>query len=104
MNLRSMLFVPGDSERKLAKSESSGADALILDLEDSVAAGRRPVARGLVRAYLDAPRGRRVWVRINPLETDEALLDLAAVVGGRPDGIMLPKTGSGADVARLGIF
>ena len=105
MNLRSMLFVPGDSERKLAKSESSEADALILDLEDSVAAGRRPVARGLVRAYLDAPRGRRrVWVRINPLEADEALLDLAAVVGGRPDGIMLPKSGSGADVARLEDF
>ena len=102
--LRSMLFVPGDSERKLAKGAGSPADALILDLEDSVAAERTAVARGLVRAYLDAHLDRterQLWVRINPLSTDQALLDLAAIVGGRPDGIMLPKPDSGTDVALL---
>jgi citrate lyase subunit beta/citryl-CoA lyase len=102
--LRSMLFVPGDSERKLAKGAGSPADALILDLEDSVAAERTAVARGLVRAYLEAHPDRterQLWVRINPLSTDQALLDLAATVGGRPDGIMVPKPDSGADVALL---
>ena len=102
--LRSMLFVPGDSERKLAKGAGSPADALILDLEDSVAAERTETARGLVRAYLDAHPDRatrQLWVRINPLSTPLALRDLAAIVGGRPDGIMLPKPESGADVAVL---
>ena len=106
--LRSMLFVPGDSERKLAKSESSAADALILDLEDSVAAERIAIARTMVRGYLDAHpdrAARQLWVRINPLDSGPmALADLAAVVGGRPDGIMLPKPGSGRDVARLDDF
>lgn len=102
--LRSMLFVPGDSERKLAKGTGSPADALILDLEDSVAAERTAIARGLVRDYLDAHSDRvtrQLWVRINPLSTAQALPDLAAVVGGRPDGIILPKPGSGADVTVL---
>jgi len=99
-----MLFVPGDSERKLAKGESVGADALILDLEDAVTAERRPQARGLVREYLAARRGTRqpaLWVRINPLDTRDALADLAAVLAGAPDGIVVPKTGSGTDVVRL---
>ena len=102
--LRSMLFVPGDSERKLAKGAGSPADALILDLEDSVAAERTEVARGLVRDYLNAHAdraARQLWVRINPLSTPQALRDLAAVIGGRPDGIMLPKPESGADVTVL---
>lgn len=103
---RSWLFVPGDSERKLAKAESTGADALILDLEDSVAAARRPIARKMVRAYLDArPAGARVaalWVRINPLGEADALADLAAVVGGAPDGIVLPKIDGPDEVCRLG--
>lgn len=105
MILRSMLFVPGDSDRKLARAESSGADALILDLEDSVAPDRTATARGMVRAYLDARPDRarqQIWVRINPLDSGKALADLAAVVGGAPDGIVLPKPDSGADVARLG--
>ncbi len=104
--LRSLLFVPGDSERKLARGATSGADALILDLEDSVAASRTAVARGMVRAFLDAhaasPRRPQIWVRINPLATEAALPDLAAVVGGAPDGIVLPKPDSAADVIRLG--
>jgi len=99
-----MLFVPGDSERKLAKGDAAGADALILDLEDAVAPERRPQARGLVREYLAARRGARhpaLWVRVNPLDTADALADLAAVVSGAPDGIVVPKTCGGADVVRL---
>ena len=102
MTLRSMLFVPGDSERKLAKAASSGADALILDLEDSVAPTRTAAARGLVLEYLQshANRSQQLWVRINPLDTPAALLDLM-VVAGRPSGVMVPKVNSGADVVQL---
>lgn len=91
--LRSMLFVPADSEKKLGKAASVGADALILDLEDSVAAVRRPVARQMALEYLRAAdRGKsELWVRMNPLDSTDALADLAAVVAGRPDGIALPK-------------
>lgn len=107
MILRSMLFVPGDSERKLAKGEGSGADALILDLEDAVAPNRTAIARGMVRAYLEARPDRsqqQLWVRINPLSTEKALPDLAAVVGGAPDGILLPKPDSAADLVLLGHY
>jgi citrate lyase subunit beta / citryl-CoA lyase len=107
MDLRSMLFVPGDSERKLAKGQSSGADALVLDLEDSVPADRLPAARAMVREYLGSHRERarqQLWVRINPLSTDKALADLAAITVGAPDGIMLPKTNSGADVVVAGHY
>ena len=91
--MRSLLFVPADSERKLARSLESGADALILDLEDSVAAPNRPTARRLARQFLDAhgPDRVRRYVRINPLDSGLALDDLAATVAGRPDGILLPK-------------
>lgn len=105
MYLRSWLFVPGDSERKLAKADDSGADAVVLDLEDSVAPANRATARQMVRAFLDArpPNGRsyQIWVRVNALD-DSALTDLAAVVGGSPDGIVLPKIDGPTDVARLG--
>ena len=92
--LRSMLFVPGDSEKKLAKGVSTKADALILDLEDAVAVERLPIAREMVCEYLKHhPRGtQQVWVRINPLQTEHALHDLTTVMPGRPDGIVLPKT------------
>lgn len=98
---RAFLFVPADSERKLAKGAESGADALILDLEDSVGAERKPIAREMAAAWLaargdGAPQG---WVRINALDTGLAMADLAAVVRGRPDGIVLPKC-SGADALR----
>src|SRR6516225_7887452 len=91
--MRSLLFVPADSERKLARAPQSGADALILDLEDSVAPSHRPSARSRARAFLDATRsgGFQRWVRINPLSSGLALDDLAAVAAGRPDGILLPK-------------
>ncbi|HXN86197.1 MAG TPA: CoA ester lyase [Candidatus Binataceae bacterium] len=104
MILRSMLFVPGDSERKLAKGEGSGADTLVLDLEDSVPAPRIEIARSMVREYLGAHRDRsrqELWVRINPLSTDKALPDLAAITAGAPDGILLPKTTSASDVVVL---
>jgi citrate lyase subunit beta/citryl-CoA lyase len=91
--MRSMLFVPADSERKLARGLEAGADALILDLEDSVAASNRPTARKLAREFLDAHRPDRVlrYVRINPLASGLALDDLAAITAGQPDGILLPK-------------
>jgi citrate lyase subunit beta/citryl-CoA lyase len=91
--MRSMLFVPADSERKLARGLDSGADALILDLEDSVAASNRPTARRLAREFSEAHGPDRIlrYVRINPLASGVALDDLAATVAGRPDGILLPK-------------
>ena len=105
MMLRSFLFVPGDSERKLAKARGNDADALILDLEDSVSSDRTAIAREMVTAYLAAELDRsrqQLWVRINPLDTDKAMPDLAAVMTGAPDGIVLPKTYSGADAVALG--
>jgi citrate lyase subunit beta/citryl-CoA lyase len=95
--MRSFLFVPADSERKLARGLDSGADALILDLEDSVAASNRSVARRQARAFLEAhasangPGRIRRYVRINPLASGLALDDLVATVAGQPDGILLPK-------------
>lgn len=102
-HLRSLLFVPGDSERKLAKAAASGADALILDLEDAVAPSRTHIARAMVLEYLQSRpdrSGQQLWVRINPLSTPAALLDLM-VVAGAPDGILLPKVDSGRDVLQL---
>ena len=91
--MRSFLFVPGDSERKLAKGPLSAPDALILDLEDSVAADRKMVARDMVLAYLrSADRvGPKLYVRVNALDTGLTLGDLAVVMQGRPDGIVFPK-------------
>jgi citrate lyase subunit beta / citryl-CoA lyase len=91
--VRSFLFVPADSERKLARSQQSGADALILDLEDSVVPANRPAARAQARAFLAeaGDAGFRRYVRINPLESGAALDDLAAVLPGKPHGILLPK-------------
>src|SRR5258708_1817780 len=91
--MRSLLFVPADSERKLARGLESGADAVILDLEDSVAAANRPRARLVAREFLAAhgPDKIRRYVRINPLNSGLALDDLAAIVAGRPDGILVPK-------------
>jgi citrate lyase subunit beta/citryl-CoA lyase len=87
----------------MAKGAASSADALILDLEDSVAAPNRPTARGLVREVLQGPRDERqqLWVRINPLDTEDALTDLASVVPGRPDGIVVPKIDGPADLVKL---
>jgi citrate lyase subunit beta/citryl-CoA lyase len=104
MRLRSLLFVPGDSERKLAKSVGVRSDVLILDLEDSVAASQKQAARENVRKYLANSAERsitRLWVRINPVDLPEAMLDLAQVMSAAPDGIIQPKTRSPDDVIRL---
>jgi citrate lyase subunit beta/citryl-CoA lyase len=104
---RSWLFVPGDSERKLAKGAASAADALIVDLEDSVAPANLPAARMLAAAFLAAHADRtrqQLWVRVNALASGLALHDLAAVVPGGPDGVVLPKAESAADVVTLGHF
>ncbi len=99
--MRSLLFVPGDDERKIAKGLASAADALILDLEDAVALPRKAVARELCAATLTAGARMKLFVRINALDTPAALLDLAAVVKARPYGIMLPKCRSGEDAKLL---
>jgi citrate lyase subunit beta/citryl-CoA lyase len=105
--MRSMLFVPADSERKLAKAFASGADAIILDLEDSVAADRKSQGREMARAFVAAEKGKTgrplLYVRINALDTNLWEDDLAAVMPSHPDGIMQPKTRSGEDVHRLSI-
>jgi len=100
--MRSLLFVPADSERKLDRARKAGADALILDLEDSVAPERKSEARRLAAAFLaewDTPAP--VYVRINGLTTGLADDDLMAVMTARPMGIMLPKAEGGRDVALL---
>jgi citrate lyase subunit beta/citryl-CoA lyase len=103
MILRSWMFVPGDSEKKLGKGASLGADALILDLEDSVVDSRKPVAREMVCDYLkSADRSiSQLWVRMNPLDRPHALLDLAGVIQGRPDGFFLPKAEHALDTELL---
>jgi citrate lyase subunit beta/citryl-CoA lyase len=104
MNLRSLLFVPADSKRKLAKAVDSPADALILDLEDAVADARKVFARAAAAEYIAAQAAKirpRLFVRINPLETAGAMADLATVVVPGLTGIMLPKTQSAADIVRL---
>jgi len=105
MTLRSWLFVPADSDRKLARAQSAGADALILDLEDSVAPPHKETARRMAREFLQQhPPGERrmpCWVRINALGSGEALPDLREVMGAAPDGIIMPKAEGVADVERL---
>jgi citrate lyase subunit beta / citryl-CoA lyase len=94
--LRSMLFIPGDSEKKQGKVDDCGADAVILDLEDSVAPENKALARQMVPAFMkERPKGARklqLWVRVNAFDTGMTLDDLAAVVPAAPDGIMHPKT------------
>jgi citrate lyase subunit beta/citryl-CoA lyase len=102
-NARSWLFAPGDSARKMEKAAAGAADVAIFDLEDAVAEGEKPRARRQVADFLaaQAPDRSRLWVRINPLQGPHALADLAAVMPGRPGGIMLPKSRGRADVERL---
>ena len=93
---RSFLFVPADSERKLEKAKSSPADALILDLEDSVAAENRPKARGLAREFLKHRGRQALWVRVNPVGSADYRADIDAIVQGAPDGLIIPKPDSPA--------
>jgi citrate lyase subunit beta/citryl-CoA lyase len=98
---RSWLFVPADSERKIAKALDSEADAIIFDLEDSVAPAQKAAAREILKGLGKRDSGPFWWVRINPLRTDEHRLDLDML--GIPDmyGVVLPKAESGADIAEI---
>jgi citrate lyase subunit beta/citryl-CoA lyase len=101
---RAWLFVPADSASKLDKAYASSADAVILDLEDSVALSAKPNARQMARDFLRTYVQRsapQLWVRINALDSGLALEDLEAVIPSRPDGVVLPKPDSAEDVARL---
>jgi citrate lyase subunit beta/citryl-CoA lyase len=106
MKLRSLLFVPGDSERKFAKAHTCGADALILDLEDSVAPAQKPVAREHVSSLLDqaGPRDWSFFVRVNALDTGLTLGDLAAVVKPGLDALLIPKASGSEDIVRFGHY
>jgi len=101
---RSWLFIPGDSEKKLAKAAHCGADAVIIDLEDSVAASAKADARAMASGYLASASadGPALWVRINPLGSTECLADVAAIVAHSPSGLVLPKCEGPEDVERLG--
>ena len=103
--MRSLLFVPGDSKEKMDKAYRSGADALILDLEDSVSSAGKEAARRTSLAFLRERRDEAtrplLFVRINALSTSLAEGDLDVVMTGAPDGIVLPKASGGADVALL---
>ena len=104
MRLTSLLFVPADSEKKFEKAKGIGADGLILDLEDSVAPSGKAAAREGLKGWIDASTGPRdwaFWVRVNPLDTGMTAEDLAAVVRPGLDGIILPKSNGGQDVATV---
>lgn len=100
MRMRSLLFVPGDRPDRMNKARNLGADVLILDLEDSVAAARKDDARKAVADFLAEPRATPVFIRVN---APNGLMeqDLARIVPGHPDGIVLPKAEGGASVAHL---
>ncbi len=107
MKLRSLLFVPADSTKKLLRARDSAADALILDLEDAVAEPRKYIARSAAAAFLQSthPKSHPVlFVRVNPLDTPHCLPDLASIVGPGLDGILLPKANGIEDAVRLGHY
>ena len=105
--MRSALFVPGDDEKKLAKALGSGADALIVDLEDSVAPSAKERARSVAAEFLGAQAAQasrpRLFLRVNPLDSGLTDADLDAVMAAAPEGIVLPKSLDGASVQQLGV-
>jgi citrate lyase subunit beta/citryl-CoA lyase len=104
--MRSLLFIPADSEKKLAKGMATGADCLILDLEDSIAPEAKQKARELAHGFLASalrePSRPRLYVRVNGLKSGLTEADLAAVMLTPPDGILLPKSVNGASLQHLG--
>src|SRR5260370_26858356 len=106
MRLRSLLFVPGDSERKFARAKDCRADALILDLEDSVAPSEKDAARALVAGLIDR-NDKRDWsffVRVNALDSGLTLDDMAVIVKPGLDALLIPKAGGAADIERIGHY
>lgn len=101
MRLRSLLFVPGDRPERFAKAAASGADALILDLEDSVTPEKKPEARAAVAEWLAGERSVPAFVRVNPLDGGEVRADLDVLLGARPDGLVLPKAEGAQSVRAL---
>lgn len=100
--MRSWLFAPGDSEKKMAKAAAGAADIVLLDLEDSVAPERKAAAREMVRAFLASQQHReRLWVRVNPLSGGETACDLEAIMPAAPGGVLLPKAEGRVDVEAL---
>ena len=98
---RSWLFVPADSEKKITKALDSDADAIIFDLEDSVAQAMKAVARDVLRSLLKRSGGPQWWVRINPLGSEHFRDDLELIALADIHGVVLPKAESGADVTEL---
>lgn len=106
MRLRSLLFVPGDSEKKFTKASGVGADVLILDLEDAVVPSKKDEARMLVSGWLEKAGdiASALFVRINPLDTGMTLEDLSAVVKPGLAGLLIPKANGGQDIDRIGHY
>ncbi len=101
MRLRSLLFVPGDRPERFAKAAASGADAIILDLEDSVSLANKDAARHAIADYLAGAREVFTLVRVNPLDGHLTAADVAAIIAARPDAIMLPKAEGAPNIAQL---
>jgi len=99
--LRSLLFVPGDRPDRMRKAALTGADALILDLEDAVTRAAKPLARAAIGSFLAEPRTCLMFVRVNPLDSGMIADDLASVLPARPDGIVLPKAEGGHSLAAI---
>ncbi len=100
--MRSWLFAPGDSEKKMAKAAASNADIALLDLEDSVSPENKPAARVMVAEQIGGSDNRaRLWVRINPISTADCIADLAAIIPAQPGGVFLPKAEGAADITQL---
>src|SRR5215831_10568908 len=103
--MRSLLFVPADGGAKLEKAMASGADAVIVDLEDSITPERKPQARAAALEFLKANHGKkdrpRLLIRINGLDTGMTDADLDAIVAGKPDAVVFPKAEGGASVIHL---
>ncbi|MCW5687923.1 MAG: CoA ester lyase [Pseudolabrys sp.] len=103
--MRSLLFVPADAGAKLDKAMASGADVVIIDLEDSITPERKPAARQAAREYLTAhhadAKRPQLFVRINGLDTGMTDADLEAIVPGKPDAVLFPKAEGGSSVVHL---
>ena len=102
--MRSWLFAPGDSAKKMTKAQASAADIGLFDLEDSVAPENKAAARAMVAEQIAAAAAdarARLWVRINPVTTADCVADLAAIIPARPGGVFLPKAEGAADITRL---